>query len=299
MADKLKAELGEVQQTLLIPLYARASATKAGGRLLDDPRAVEMVEAIDFDFTRFDGAGSLIGANLRTLVLDSWVRDFLAEHPEGTVVEIGCGLNTRLERVDNGRVHWFDLDLPDAITLRRTFFTDTDRRTMLSASVTDTAWTDAVLRSPAPHFLVAEAVLPYLSEGEVRQVLAMLAAHFPGALLATDTTGAGMQRVQESHDVLGSMTARMQWICDDPTLPVQWLPSIRHLESVASHTCRRGHCIGWSQNSVQPCRRTHSKTPMCRNPRVSTATALADLRPLGLGTPLGRGRLHVNQALFQ
>lgn len=50
---------------------------------------------------------------LRTVILDTWVRDFLAGHPAGTVVDIGTGLNSRFERVDNGQVHWIDLDLPD------------------------------------------------------------------------------------------------------------------------------------------------------------------------------------------
>ncbi|RZB14166.1 hypothetical protein StrepF001_39995 [Streptomyces sp. F001] len=76
--------------------------------------------------------------------------DFLTEHPDGTVVEIGTGLNTRYERVGTGRARWFDLDLPDAIDLRRTFFTDTARRTMIAA-VTDEAWADSVAaQSTAP-----------------------------------------------------------------------------------------------------------------------------------------------------
>jgi O-methyltransferase involved in polyketide biosynthesis len=66
-------------------------------------------------------------------MFDVLVADFLRDHPEGTVVEIGCGLNTRFERLDNGRVHWFDLDLPDSIELRQRFFSDSDRRTTLAA----------------------------------------------------------------------------------------------------------------------------------------------------------------------
>ncbi|MET9966896.1 class I SAM-dependent methyltransferase [Streptomyces sp. NPDC006356] len=145
-------ELGEIQETLLIPLYARAMETHKRRGMVTDPRAVEMVDALDYDFARFDGATSLLGANLRTLLFDTWVRDFLARHPSGTVVEIGTGLNTRFERLDNGTVHWIDLDLPDVIELRRSFFEDTDRRRMLAASVTDPAWTDEVRRLPGLHF---------------------------------------------------------------------------------------------------------------------------------------------------
>lgn len=118
-------ELGEIQETLLIPLYGRAVQTRRRNGLIHDPKAVEMVDSLDYDFSRFDGAKSLIGAALRTLQFDAWVADFLRRHPAGTVVEMGTGLNTRFERFDNGTVHWFDLDLPDVMALRRTFFQDT------------------------------------------------------------------------------------------------------------------------------------------------------------------------------
>jgi hypothetical protein len=137
-----------------------------------DPVAEEFVAAIDYDFARFDGLPMLLGTVMRTSLFDRWVADFLAEHPTGTMVEIGTGLNTRYERADNGRARWFDLDLPDVIELRRTFFTDTPRRTMIAASVTDKARADTVAaHSGGPYLFAAEAVLPYLEERDVRDVI--------------------------------------------------------------------------------------------------------------------------------
>jgi O-methyltransferase involved in polyketide biosynthesis len=68
---------------------------------------------------------------------------FLSRHPQGTVVEIGAGLNTRFERLDNGAVHWFDLYLPDAVELRRRFLADSDRRKTLACSILDPDWVAA------------------------------------------------------------------------------------------------------------------------------------------------------------
>ncbi|MFE8015650.1 class I SAM-dependent methyltransferase [Streptomyces antibioticus] len=226
MPAKHAPELGQIQETLLIPLYARAVETRKRRPMLRDPRAVEMVESLDYDFSRFDGARSLVGANLRTLLFDHWVRDFLTRHPAGTVVEIGTGLNTRFERLDNGRVHWFDLDLPDAVALRRRFFEDGPRRRMLAASVTDPAWTEAVRSSPGPYFLVAEAVLIYLEEDAVRSVFDLVADRLPGARLALETAGARMVGSQDRHDVLAGMAARMRWQCDDPADVEAWRPGI-------------------------------------------------------------------------
>jgi O-methyltransferase involved in polyketide biosynthesis len=225
--------LGTIQETLLIPLYGRAVESRKPEAVLRDPAAEEMVAAIDYDFARFDGGSSLIGTVLRTNLFDHWVRAFLAEHPDATVVEIGTGLNTRYERVDNGRAQWFELDLPDVIELRRTFFADTPRRRMLAGSVLDDDWTAAALASGGPYFLAAEAVLAYLPEEGVRRVFDLLAGRFPGALLALDTTGPGMVDTQESHDALSKVEARISWNCPDPRQLEDW-PSVDRL--LTSHT---------------------------------------------------------------
>ncbi|NGO67448.1 class I SAM-dependent methyltransferase [Streptomyces boncukensis] len=228
-----RVRLGTVQETLLIPLYGRAVESRKPEAVLRDPVAERVVAAIEYDFARFDGGPSLTGTVLRTNLFDHWVRAFLAEHPDGTVVEIGTGLNTRYERVDNGRARWFELDLPDVIELRRTFFADEPRRRMLAASVLDEGWTAAPAAGSGPYFLAAEAVLGFLPEEDVRRAVDLLAERFPGALLALDTTGPGMVDTQEDHDALGKVEARLRWSCPDPRQLEQWRPDLRLL---ASHT---------------------------------------------------------------
>jgi len=190
-----------------------------------------MVAAIDYDFSKFDGANSLQGCVIRTAMFDEWIREFLRRNPSGTVVEIGAGLNGRFERVDNGRVHWVDLDLPDAMQLRRRFFADTDRRRMLAASALDDTWLELARSLPGPYFLVAEAVLIYLSEAEVRVALAQIARALPGAHVAFDTANRWMVDNPQFHDVMSKMTARMQWECDDPSEIERWGIDLRLLES--------------------------------------------------------------------
>ncbi|RFU82675.1 class I SAM-dependent methyltransferase [Streptomyces triticagri] len=229
--SKHKPELGAVQETLLIPLYGRAVQTRKRYGMIDDPQAVRMVEEIDYDFSRFDGAKSLLGATLRTLLFDVWAKDFLRQHPAGTVVEIGTGLNTRFERLDNGSVRWFDLDLPDAIELRRRYFADTDRRRMLPVSVTDPSWADTVAAGPGPYLLLAEAVLIYLPEDEVKSVFRLIAERLPGSTLALETSAPWMVEHQDQHDVLGDMEARIRWSCADPRDMEGWAPDLRLVES--------------------------------------------------------------------
>ena len=217
-------ELGAVQQTLYIPLLARARETARKRPLLRDPKAVEMVESIGVDQERFGGSGGLLMV-LRTAIYDHWVRAFLADHPAGTVVELGTGLNTRFERVDNGQVHWFDLDLPDTIDLRRQFFTDTDRRRMIAASVLDDDWMDTVMASQGPYFFVSEGVLVYLPTDDVLRTLRGIGERFPGARIAIDTYSADMQKRQHERGAKKNYP-QWQWACDDP----------RTLEPLGLHT---------------------------------------------------------------
>ncbi|SOJ57553.1 hypothetical protein MSIMFB_05031 [Mycobacterium simulans] len=208
-------DLGEIQETLLIPLYARACDAVARRPVLDDRRARELVDAIDYEFTRFGGS-SLSGSVYRSSIFDGWAAQFLRNYPAGTVVELGTGLNTRFDRLDNGQVHWFDLDLPDVIALRRRFFRDSERCKMLGCSVLDTEWFDVVAGSPGPYLFLSEAVLLYFSGDDARRVLAQLSQRFPGALIAFDTAGERMVANQDRNRSLAQVKARLRWICEDP-----------------------------------------------------------------------------------
>jgi O-methyltransferase involved in polyketide biosynthesis len=213
-ADRDQVELGQVQETLFIPLAGRAAETRKRRPILRDPKAAEIIESVGFDRAKFLWAGGW-STVIRTASFDVWVKEFLAEHPRGTVVELGTGLNTRFERVDNGTVHWIDLDLPDTIALRRRFFTDTDRRRMVAGSVVDDDWLAAVREMPGPYFFVSDGVLVYLPDEDVMRTLAGLAEHFPGALIAIDTYS--QQMLEREHRLAARRgIARWQWACDDP-----------------------------------------------------------------------------------
>jgi O-methyltransferase involved in polyketide biosynthesis len=218
MVDRQQAELGDVQQTLFVPLTGRARESRRKRPLLRDPKAVEIVESVDFDESLYSRGWGGFATVLRTLIFDWWVRQFLAEHPDGTVVELGTGLNTRFERTDNGTAHWIELDLPDTIELRRRFFVDTDRRRMVAGSVLDEDWIGLVAAEPAPYFFVSEGVLVYLPEEDVTRTLSRIADRFPGASLSFDTYSKAMFDRQHKEAARRGMPTRWAWACDDPRL---------------------------------------------------------------------------------
>lgn len=112
---------------------------------------------------------------------------FLQQNPKGKVINIGAGLDTRFTRVDNGELKWFDLDMPEVIKLREKFFSESDRVKFISKSVLDSSWVDDIGISPEePVLIIAEGILMYLKEEDVKRVFSILAGSFPGAEMYFD-----------------------------------------------------------------------------------------------------------------
>ncbi|VTS07392.1 class I SAM-dependent methyltransferase [Tuwongella immobilis] len=209
---RVTVELGAVQETMLLPLIARAVEMRSKRPMVHDPKSLEIAEALEYDFRNFRAARrSRIGCLMRGLQFDDWVRAFLAEHPTGTIVELGAGLNTRFERLDNGQAHWVDVDLPDSMALRRQFFDPHPRRKWVADSITNVDWQAVVRECPGPVCFVSEAVLVYLPLPAVQQLMGQLAAEFPGSWMLCDFVHPDVVRDQHRHDALKHTQARLAW----------------------------------------------------------------------------------------
>ncbi len=184
--------LSGVAETLLIPLYVRALESRRPDALLVDERAVAFVATRELELARIKkikmDEEDRVTLVLRSREIDRHVRAFLARHSSAVVVHIGCGLDSRFERVKDGSVVWYDLDLPEVIALRRTLLGDeAGRYHLLATSVFDHAWMDVVSRHhPRPVLFVAEGVLMYFEERAVRALVCTLRERFPGSELVFD-----------------------------------------------------------------------------------------------------------------
>ena len=222
-----------VSGTLLIPLWARAREQDEPQPLVRDPLARAMVDRIDYDWRRIRlSRGDLVQMVVRLREFDRFVRDFLKRHPAATVVHLGCGLDARFQRVDNGQVRWFDLDLPDVIALRRALLPESERDHYLACSAFEPGWMDDVGLRDGDHTLfVAEAVLPYFDQAQVKKLVVTLRTRFPGSELVTDTFTPFAVRVDNLHLLFTGSAARMRWAVRDPRDLEAWSPGIRLAES--------------------------------------------------------------------
>jgi len=192
MSETSYQDLSGVAETLLLPLYNRAMESQRPDAMLKDEKAVELVMQMRLDFSRVRQIPMpellRVMRIIFTREFDRYARDFLTHHPEAVVVHIGCGLDTRFERVDDGRVEWYDLDVPDVIELRRKLIGDeAGRYHLLGCSVLEDAWLEAVrVHSQRPFLFLAETVFVYFTEAQVKSLVLTLRDHFPGAELVFD-----------------------------------------------------------------------------------------------------------------
>jgi O-methyltransferase involved in polyketide biosynthesis len=198
-------QLTGVAETLMITLYARVVETQRSDRLLQDPKAVEIAQSVDYDFSKYQkGWASQLGVVIRVRGYDSLVKDFLETHPGAVVINLGCGLCTRFTRIDTGEVHWYEVDFPEVIELRRKFFQESDRYQFIPTSILDFTWMDQIHREPhQPLLIVMEGVSPYLTEAENRAIVTQIRDRFGGS-----TVGDRVAPTEIFFDVLNRKSAK-------------------------------------------------------------------------------------------
>ncbi|MBV9847554.1 MAG: class I SAM-dependent methyltransferase [Kutzneria sp.] len=184
-----KADFTGVQSTMLVTLLLRALESKDKEPILDDHFAAEAVDRIDYDWKKLDKPSitrNRFGVALRAKQFDDWAADFLRRNPDATVLHLACGLDSRVFRLDlPAGVRWFDLDLPDVMELRRALYDEADNYRMIAASVTDEAWLDEIPPTK-PALIIAEGLLMYLHEADVRGLLRRLTDRFATGELIFD-----------------------------------------------------------------------------------------------------------------
>ncbi|MEV0081297.1 class I SAM-dependent methyltransferase [Saccharopolyspora sp. NPDC050642] len=184
-----RVDFSGVQSTMLVTLYLRALESRSEDSILRDHAAAEAVRRIDYDWRKLQQpglAGNRFGVALRAKQLDDWAAGFLRRNPDATVLQLGCGLDSRAFRLDlPPGVRWFDVDLPDVVELRRDLYPDADGYRTIGASVTDPGWL-AGIPADRPVLVIAEGLLMYLPTVEVERLLRRITDRFRGGELIFD-----------------------------------------------------------------------------------------------------------------
>ena len=189
---KYKIEKNTVQETLVIPLYARKVCSELYPNLYRDETAVRLIDEIDYDFSQAEkNARSLmqrfgsLEVAMRQHDLAFEVRDYLKGHPKAAVVNLGCGLDSTGRSCDNGSCKIYNLDFPDVIAVRNELLPAGEREKNIPCDLNDRAWFSEIDASNGAVFF-ASGVFYYFLTGQVKALVQAMADAFPGSILIFD-----------------------------------------------------------------------------------------------------------------
>ena len=187
-----KIEKNTVQETLIIPLYARKMCAEVYPSLYRDETALRLVNAVDYNFSALQKKShrlmqrfGFLEVAMRQNDLAFEVREYLKSHPNAAVVNLGCGLDSTGRACDNGKCKLYNLDFPDVIAVRNELLPAGDREENIPCDLNDTSWFERIDASGGAVFFAA-GVLYYFLKEQVKTLVRAMADAFPGAVLAFD-----------------------------------------------------------------------------------------------------------------
>ncbi|WP_228000760.1 class I SAM-dependent methyltransferase [Nocardia australiensis] len=218
---RTRPELDPIQETLLLTLQARALDATMATPILGDARQAELAERLDYDFTKLKLKPSLIcGTALRAKKLDDAVRRFTTAHPTAVVLDLGCGLDTRMLRCEPpAGVDWYDVDYPEVIDLRSRLLPQDSY--LLGTDLTKPGWTSA-LPPDRPTMIIAEGLLPFLPGDSFQTMIREATTHFPTGELALNGYTRFAAWAMKYHPSIKALGIRAAQGFDDPHGPETW-----------------------------------------------------------------------------
>jgi len=210
--DKEKVKFQKEKETLLVPLYCKYLESQKESPIIKDEKAIEIVNGIEYDYEQLEiPKQTCVTICIRAKQFDNYVKNFLMDKPGSIVIHLGCGLDSRFNRVDNNKVEWYDLDFPEVIELRKHFYKETDRYHLISSSVTKLNWLDSINAKNKPVMILAEGLFMYLKEEEIKSLFKALQIKFLISTIIFDSYSEITARGIKNHPSIKKTGAIINW----------------------------------------------------------------------------------------
>jgi O-methyltransferase involved in polyketide biosynthesis len=225
-------ELVGVQKTLSPVLKAKALDNRLPAPILGDVYAEQTMRRLDpgYDKGMFGASQLGLAAVVRAKALDDWARSFLADHGDAVVLNLGCGLDARVYRIEpSADVDWYDLDYPAVVDLRRQFLPPREHYTLIGSDVTDLTWLERIPRG-RPVLLIAEGLVPYLTEADARLLLTSVVDAFPTGQMLFDIVSVAAWRGSKWDPLGRKYNSQFHCGFNDPAAPADWHPRLEYVD---------------------------------------------------------------------
>lgn len=179
--------LNGVEMTLFVPLLGRIFASKYFPQIFYDAKALALERLVPAHLPEKEGQTeyTLIAGAVRSANMDSYIDSFLQRHPQGVVVELGCGLETTYCRHPQGSSTWYGVDLPEVIDYRRKLLPEVGRQRYVASDILQENWLQELRRehSVEPLLFTASGLFYYFSREEVDQLLTRIGQYGPAEIV--------------------------------------------------------------------------------------------------------------------
>ncbi len=170
--------------------------------------------------------------SVRGHVIDNFTKQYLAEHPACTIIYLGCGLDSRAKRLGFPAKQWYDIDYPQVIEIRRQLFEETEKYRYIPSSVTEWTWMDKIEDNNNATLVIAEGLLMYLNEQDIKTLLIKIRDRFKDATLIFDAYSETTAKQAKNHPSLKGTGATVQWGIDSPKTLEAFGEGISHLKTI-------------------------------------------------------------------
>ena len=175
-----------VEKTMLLTLYTKAKHSQQKNHKFFDFKAIDVISEIDYDFSIADKDYQMQwGVISRTIVLDDMVSKYIRSHPRCTIVNIASGMDTRYNRLDNGIIKWYNVDLENSANFRLNYIKDSNRVKTLAYSAMDPSWVSEIDATDDVLFII-EGLSMYLTEEDNKRILDIIDENFKSCTVFTE-----------------------------------------------------------------------------------------------------------------
>ena len=207
--------MDSVNKTLYIPLYGKALVSRLG-ILLRDPKAEEIWEKEGFPLKgKASSKWLAFSMAMRAKVFDNWTEKMVEAYPDSVVLHMGCGLDSRCERVGYKLRCWYDLDFPEVIELRKHWFPERESYRLIPGNVLDLGWKKEI-PAGGTAIVVMEGITMYLKPGELETLLKELKAHFDRVQILMDCYSTFAAKASKYNNPIHSVGVTQVYGMDDP-----------------------------------------------------------------------------------
>ncbi|WP_217495135.1 class I SAM-dependent methyltransferase [Vibrio sonorensis] len=242
----------DISETLLITLYMKSRESKKPDPIISDTTACQLVEKIDYDFSKFDKAvASSVGIAIRSRYFDDTLKAFIEKSNNPVIVLLGTGLDSRYERIGYARekATFYQLDVPEVIEIRQDLIPPQENESLISSSMFDTQWMDDIAKAhPEGNFLfIVEGVLMYFERDIVKQWFQNMAERFSQSEVLFDVVNTWLRNNSHRHDSLKVMDARFVYGCDDDQEMATWSNKLEHISTKLYSDFPEWKGVGWAK----------------------------------------------------